>query len=82
MLCSVFSTHGPLRDSRGESGFNSIKTGSSVTPDPIRLLAGVHDHDVNDNASGDNRRDRQEHDTLESGSSDGDLWHWEELKEQ
>lgn len=67
MLCLVFSTHGPLVDSWGESSFNSIKTGSSVTPDPIKLLAPVHDHDVNDNATEDNCRDRKKHGTLESG---------------
>ena len=59
MLCLVFSTHGQLVDSRGEDGLNSIKTGSSVTPDPIKLLAPVRDHDVNDNATEDNRRDRR-----------------------
>lgn len=30
---------------------HSIKTGNSVTSDPIKLLAPVHDHDVNDNAT-------------------------------
>lgn len=45
----------------GETGsFNSIKTGSSVTPDPIKLLASVHNHDVNHNTT----EDRQKHDAL------------------
>lgn len=67
MGCFVFSTHGPLVDFWGESSFNSIKTGTLVTPDPIKLLAGVHDHDVNDNATEDNCRNRQKNDTLQSG---------------
>lgn len=67
MPCFEFSIHEPLADSWGEGSFNSIKTGSSVTPDPIKLLAAVHDHDMNDNATKDNWRDRQKHDTLESG---------------
>lgn len=64
MLSLVFSTHGLLVDSWGGKGFNSIKTGSSVTPDPIKLLAPLRDHDVNDNATEDKCRDRQKHDTL------------------
>lgn len=67
MPCFEFSTQDPLADSRGESSFNSIKTGSSVTTDPIKLLAAVHDHDMNDNTTKDNWKDRQKHDTLESG---------------
>lgn len=75
MLCFRFPTHGPLVDSWGESSFNSIKTGSLVTPDPIKHLAPVHDHDVNDNATEDNCKDRQKHDTLKSSGQahDGNL---------
>ena len=76
MLCFSLSTQGPLVDSSGESGFNSIKTGSSVTPDPIKLLAPVHDHGMNDNATEDNRGEGQRHGTLESGRRDCEtLWH-------
>lgn len=45
------STHEPLGDSRVQGGFNSIKTGSSVTPDPIKLLAAVCHYDMNNNAT-------------------------------
>lgn len=57
-LLSIFYPRA-LIDSWGENGFNSIKTGSLVTPDPIKLLALVHNHDVNDNTTKDNLGDRQ-----------------------
>lgn len=43
-----------------------------MTPDPIKLLAPVHDHGMNDNATEDNRGEGQRHGTLESGRRDGD----------
>lgn len=49
----------PAADSKGERRFNSIKSGSCVTPDPIRLLAAVHEPDLHDNVARDSRRDRQ-----------------------
>lgn len=47
----LISTHKPLGDSEVLIGFNSIKTGSSVTPDPIKLLAAVCHRDMNNNAT-------------------------------
>lgn len=38
-----------------------------MTPDPIKVLALVHKHDVNDNATEDNCRERQKRDNTESG---------------
>lgn len=52
-----FSTRVPVADSRGERRFNSIKSGSCVTPDPIRLLAAVHEPDPHDNVARDSWRD-------------------------
>lgn len=69
MPCLIFPTHEPSVDSRGDSGFSSIKTGSSVTPDPIKLLAAVHDHDMNNNATKDDWKARQKHDTLQTDAS-------------
>lgn len=43
-----------------------------MTPDPIKLLAPVHDHGMNDNATEDNRGEGQRHGTLESGGRDSD----------
>lgn len=57
-LLSIFYPRA-LIDSWGENSFNSIKSGSSVTPDPIKLLALVHNHDVNGNATKDNLGERQ-----------------------
>lgn len=68
MPCFESSTHESLADSWGESSFNSIKTGSSVTPDPIKLLAVVHHRDMNDNTAKDNWKEREKHDTLETTS--------------
>lgn len=56
-----------MADSWGDSSYNSVNSGSSVTPERIKLLAPVHDHAMNDNATEDISRDRQKHDTLESG---------------
>lgn len=71
-LLGMFYPRANWLDSWGANSFNSIKTGSWVTPDPIRLLAPVHDHDVNDNATEDNHRDGRKHDKLEAGRQDCD----------
>lgn len=49
-LFQIF-TDEPQGDSGVQSGFNSIKTESSVTPDPIKLLAAVRHHDTNNNVA-------------------------------
>lgn len=81
MPCFEFSIHEPLADSWGEGSFNSIKTGSSVTPDPIKLLAAVHDHDMNDNAT--KRQLERQTETWHTGiwrqDHDENLEHWDEL---
>lgn len=38
-----------------------------MTLDPIKVLALVHEHDVNDNDTEDNYRERQKQDSTESG---------------
>lgn len=72
-LDSLFqiSTHEPLGDSRVRSGFNSIKTGSSVTPDPIKLLAAVRHHDMNNNAA---KLEGWEDENVNRRGPDGNTW--------
>lgn len=73
-LDSLFqiSIHEPLGDSRVESGFISIKTGSSVTPDPIKLLAAVCHHDMNNNAT---KLEGWKHENGNRQGPDGNTWH-------
>lgn len=68
----LISTHEPLGDSRVQRGFNSIKTGSSVTPDPIKLLAAVRHHDMNNNAA---KLEGWKHENVNRLGPNGNTWH-------